>query len=222
MYHQNLCVRALLASTCAGVLLGGCALSQSPYENVVRDNKITVAETVERMELYVQPTTLNLSARDQDAVGNFVAQYSRTGQGPLYLNVPKNIAGGNGVREARTMLMSHLTHLGISANVVQMGQYVARDGVSAPVVVSYRRLATAPINCQQGNNLVYTSHNKPFANYGCAHTANLAALVTDPRQFLSPYDLAPADANRRALMVGKFTNGEATGTERPAGQEAEN
>ena len=212
-------MKTLLLCGLAGVSLAGCSMYQPSYEPTNLRNKITVAETIERMELYVQPTGLNLSARDQDAVSNFLYQYGRDGQGPLYVNIPSNAASGIGVNQATSVVSTRLQSMGIAGGNIQTGQYNAREGVDAPVIVSYRRLTTAPIDCQMGASLTHTSTNQPYPNFGCAQTANLAAMIDDPRQLLSPYDMARANTARRVTVIGKYTAGETTASQKPQGQE---
>ena len=211
-YKNTLCV------VLGTVVLSGCTMYQPSRVPTTLRNKITVAETVERMELYVQPGGLNLSARDQDAVGNFIYQYSRSGQGPLYLNLPSNAANGLGVKQAQNAIGAQLASYSIPNSAMQTGQYEAAQGVPAPIVVSFRRLTTAPINCQQGASLTHTSNNQPYGGYGCAQTANLAAMITDPRQFLAPYELDDSSIVRRTTVMKKYGAGEATASATPTGQ----
>ncbi len=212
---------ALLAGGVMSLVLAGCSVStyRSSFESTVLRNKITVAETVERLEMYVGNEGLHLSARDQDAVSGFIADYGRSGQGPLYVNIPSNTAQGTGVRQAREVVVSRLQSLGISSSALQAGQYAAKPGAPAPVILSYRRLSTQPIECQAGSSLTHTSNNQPYGGFGCSQTANLAAMIDDPRQLLAPHELANAPANRRVTVVGNYTAGEATATPRPEGQE---
>ncbi len=195
-----------------------CGTYQPSYAPTSLRNKITVAETVERLELYVQSSGLNLSARDQDAVSDFIHQYSRSGQGPLYLNIPSNAANGLGVRQAQTAIGQRLAGLGIPAQAIQSGEYQAALGVPAPIVVSFRRLATAPIDCQQGAGLTTTFTNQPYGGFGCSQSANLAAMIDDPRQLLAPYELDNSSMVRRATIMDKYGKGEATSAERPGEQ----
>ena len=203
----------------AAILLGGCTMHQPSYQPTVLRNKITVAETVERMELYTGQAGLHLSARDEDAVGDFLAQYAASGEGPLYINVPSNSQTSQGVAQATSIVQSYLGRLGISGAPVQSGQYPAVPGAPAPVIVSYRRLTTAPINCSQGASLTHASNNQPYGNFGCAQTANLAALIDNPRQLLAPYAFDNASAVRRMTVMDNYILGEPTATPRPDGQE---
>ena len=212
-------IKAIMCAGFAGVMLSGCAFSQPSYGPTMTRNKITVAETVERLELYAGPSGLYLSARDQDAVADFLGQYASTGEGPLYINVPANGTDNQGVAQAQSIIRSHLGQLGMSGAAVQTGQYPARPGTPAPVIVSYRRLTTAPIDCHQGAPLTMTYNNQPYGNFGCAQTANLAALIDNPRQLLAPYGLENAPALRRMTVMDKYIGGEGTATTRPVGQE---
>ena len=203
----------------AALLLGGCTMHQASFQPTVLRNKITVAETVERLELYAGQAGMHLSARDQDAVGDFLAQYAASGEGPLYVNVPATGQTSQGVAQATSVIKSYLGRLGLSGAAVQSGQYPAMPGAPAPVIVSYRRLTTAPINCQQGASLTHTANNQPFGNFGCAQTANLAALIDNPRQLLAPYAFDNASAVRRMTVIDKYIAGEPTATPIPDRQE---
>lgn len=211
--------KLMLACGLAALILGGCTTYYPSEAPTSLRNKITVAETVERLELYAQPSGLNLSARDQDAVTDFVHLYGQYGQGPMYINIPGNASNGLGAQQAKSAITSRMQSAGISGSAVQMGQYAANAGVPAPVVVSFRRLTTAPINCEQGAFLTSTSTNQPYDNFGCAQTANLAAMIDNPRQLLAPYALSPSTMIRRSSVIEAYGNGEPTGTPRPDGQE---
>ncbi len=217
--HGRVSLRKGLVFAALGALsLGGCTMYQPSYAPTPMRNKITVAETVERLELYVQPSGLNLSARDQDALGNFIYQYSRSGQGPLYLNLPENAVSGLGVKQAQTAIGSQLASLGIPNSAVQTGQYATAPNAPAPVVVSFRRLTTAPIACRQGGVLTHTSTNQPYGGFGCSQTANLAAMINDPRQLLAPYEVGNSSMTRRMTVMDKYGAGEETASQLPAKQ----
>lgn len=219
IYKYSPNVKMLLAGSLSAFILVGCTTYHPSEVPTPLRNKITVAETVERLELFAQPSGLNLSARDEDAVTNFVNLYARNGQGPMYINVPGNATNAAGVQQAKISITSRMKRMGIPGSAVQIGQYAAEEGVPAPVVVSFRRLTTAPIDCHQGAALTHTSTNQPYRNFGCAQTANLAAMVDNPRQFLAPYELSPSTMVRRSTVMDAYGNGESTSTPRPDGQE---
>ena len=211
-------IKGLLFCGLAGMMISGCTTYQPSSAPSVNRNKITVAETVERLELYTQSSGLNLSARDEDAVSEFVGLYGQSGQGPLYVNIPGGAAGGIGAQQAKSAIVTRLQSMGIPHSALQMGQYNSKPGAPAPVVVSFRRLTTAPIDCHQGSALTWTSTNQPYENFGCAQTANLAAMIDDPRHLLAPANQTQAPALRRVIVLGKYNEGQGTSTPRPADQ----
>lgn len=199
--------------------VSGCTTYQPSYEPTVLRNKITVTESVERLELYAGSAGLHLSSRDENAVAAFLSQYASTGQGPLYVSVPSSGAASQGAQQAQSIVQSYLGRMGLDGSNMQTGQYQVNAGVVAPVVVSYRRLTTAPIDCSQGASLTHTSNNQPYGNFGCAQTANLAALIDNPMQLLAPYGLDNAYATRRMTVIDKYNAGEATASDTSESQE---
>ena len=59
-------------------------------------------------------------------------------------------------------------------------------------------------------NLASTSANQRSPNFGCATQHNLAAMVADPRDLVSPKPLDPNDAQRRLTVLEKYRKGETT------------
>jgi len=203
----------------ATLAVSGCTTYQPSYEPTVLRNKITVTESVERLELYAGQDGLRLSARDESAVAAFLSQYASSGQGPLYVNIPSSGANSPGAQQAHSILQSHLGRMGLGGANMQTGQYKVAEGALAPIVVSYRRLTTAPINCSQGASLTHTSNNQAYGNFGCAQTANLAALIDNPMQLLAPYGFDNAYATRRMTIIDKYNAGEVTSADKPDTQD---
>jgi len=195
------------------LIVSGCTTYQPSLEPTGLRNKITVTESVERLELYAGQAGLHLTSRDQSAVASFISQYASSGQGPLYVNVPSSGATSQGVEQAYSIVQGYLGRMGLDGANMQTGQYKVAAGAVAPVVVSYRRLTTAPIDCSQGASLTHTSNNQPYGNFGCAQTANLAALIDNPMQLLAPYGFDNAYATRRMTVIDKYNAGEVTASD---------
>lgn len=211
-------LKGLAIALLVGTTIPACSTYQPTFDDVRANNKITVAETIERLELYAPPSGLKLSARDSDAVSNFLYQYANSGQGPLYVNIPASAAQGLGVRQTTSLLNERMRAMGVTSGL-QTGQYPSKPGVPAPVVVSYRRLATVPMDCQLGSNLIRTSNNQPQGNFGCAQAANLAAMIDDPRQLLAPYDVTDLPAVKRTTTIDNYIKGEPTASQMPDRQQ---
>jgi pilus biogenesis lipoprotein CpaD len=59
-------------------------------------------------------------------------------------------------------------------------------------------------------DLTATGDNEPFANFGCAHQQNIAAMVSDPEDLAEPRDEDPSDPMRRTKMIDKYRLGDTT------------
>jgi pilus assembly protein CpaD len=62
--------------------------------------------------------------------------------------------------------------------------------------------------------LAYDPLNLPYPNFGCAQQHNLAAQIVNPADLLGPRTAAPADAERRTVVMEKYRQGQSTGAER--------
>ena len=198
--------------------IGACSVPQESYAPMNGRFPIEIAESVERLELYARPDGLVLSARDQDAVAQFIGNYAAHGDGPLHINVPSRSDMTGGTQQTKSLIENNLAMFGLSAAQVQSGSYPSGTGPS-PVIVSYRRLKALPRDCRHLGDLTLTHNNQPYDTYGCAYHSNLAAMISDPRQLLEPRPLAPAETARRITVFDKYLNGESPASTQPARQE---
>lgn len=207
----------LLASAALGVI-SACSTPAPSYAPTTMRNPIKVAESVERLELYARPNGLELSARDKFAVGQFLEAYRLNGDGPLYVNMPSGASNGIGTQQAATMVRTMMAQAGINPAALQGGEYQTMPNSPSPVVVSYRTLRTVPQDCRFLDDLRQTFNNQPHQAFGCSNSANLAAMVADPRQFLEPYGTTTPNSQRRTVVYDKYIKGESTAAERPPEQ----
>jgi len=205
--------------TCIASTLAACATPTASTGPSVFNNKIQVAESIERLELYTRPNGLELSARDQVAVSQFLQNYGHSGSGPLYVNIPNSSKAGLGTQQAQAVIRQSLVGVGLGNARVETGQYQAAYGSPAPVVVSYRTLKTVPRDCRHQGDTTDTFANQPYDNFGCFHSANLAAMIGDPRQLISPYDMTIPDSQRRQTIYDKYIKGENPASAHPDRQE---
>jgi len=210
----NIVGGALIATAMAA-----CSTPSASTGPTIFNNKIQVAESIERLELYTRPNGLELSARDKLAVGQFLQAYKHSGNGPIYLNVPSSASSGLGTQQAQALIRQNLSALGLGRAAMQTGQYQAPYGSPAPVVVSYRTLKTVARDCRQLGDAMDTYANQPNDNFGCFHSANLAAMIGDPRQLLEPYDMTIPDSQRRQTVYDKYIEGENTASAQPDRQQ---
>ena len=207
-------VLLLSAATLTACLQGG----HLP-EPTHRLNPVKVAESVERLELYARPNGLELSQRDEYAVAAFLQAYASEGSGPLYINRPVAAMETAGVGQTNALLDRLMSHSGINPATAQSGTYYTRPGDPTPVVISYRTLKAIPQNCAYQGDLSSTHRNAVRPEFGCFASANLAAMISDPRQLLEPYPTQAPNAQRRQVVYDRYIQGTSTASERPEGQQ---
>lgn len=213
---QTLILSAFLMAT--PVLLAGCLQGGHLPEPTHRMNPVKVAESVERLELYARPDGLELSQRDEYAVAAFLDAYRAQGSGPIYINRPASAANSQGVRDTNALVDRLMSRAGISLATAQAGTYHTRPGDPAPVILSYRTLRAVPQDCANLLSLHDTHMNSVTPEFGCFASANLAAMISDPRQLIEPYTTQSPNAQRRQVVYDRYIEGVSTASERPEGQ----
>ena len=193
-----------------GLGLTACTTPSKTFPPTHLRNPINVAESIERLELYTRPNGLELSARDKLAVAQFLDGYAKSGDGALYINRPANAVSSLGTQQAEAVILGLMAQGGLNPNAIQTGQYPSRFGAPAPVVVSYRTLRAIPQDCRALGDLTDTFGNQPYGNFGCFQSANIAAMITDPRQLLEPYPLGQPNAQRRQVIYDQYIQGSPT------------
>ena len=210
--------RSFVAASAGAVFMSACATPAPTYAPTTMRNQIKIAESIERLELYARPDGLELSARDQFAVGQFLEGYRAGGDGPLYVNMPAGAMSDIDTQQARTLVRTMLAQAGVNPAALQTGEYQSMPHAPTPVIVSYRVLRAIPADCRYMDDLRMTYNNQPSQSFGCSQNANLAAMVADPRQFLEPYATTTPNSQRRTVVYDKYIKGESTAAERPPEQ----
>jgi len=212
-------IQSAIIISLMGLSVTACSSSTPIRTPTIFQNNVQVAESIERLELYTRPNGLELSARDQLAVSQFLQNYGHRGDGPIYINIPSQAASGLGAQQAQNIIRQNLAGLGLAGTGVQTGQYHSAYGAPAPVVVSYRTLKAIPQDCRELGDMTYTHTNQPYRAFGCSQYANLAVMVEDPRQLIEPYEIGPPDSQRRQTIYDKYIQGENPASEQPERQE---
>lgn len=194
----------------AALGVSACAAPSQTLKPTSLRNAVQVAESIERLELYTRPNGMELSARDTLAVEQFLDGYSRSGDGPLYISRPSSALSGLGTKQAEATIRGLMAKRGLNPMAVQTGQHNSKPGDPAPVLVSYRALRAIPQDCRSMGNLTNTYSNQPHSGFGCFQSANLAAMVTDPRQLLEPYTNGQPNAQRRQVIYDRYIEGTVT------------
>ena len=203
-----------LLLVCLGAALAGCDTLHDmtkPSAEFPRTPTTRYAATVTHMpdEILLAPHATGLSAAQAAAVAELADRWRDSGAGPVTIQTP---AGGAAeAYRSSTAVQSALMHLGVAEDQILLVSYqptASPNGIS-PVVVGFTRYEAHGPQCgRDWKDYTKTFLNQTNINYGCAVTANIAAMVANPADLAGPRPTSPSDANRRETILDKYRKGE--------------
>lgn len=212
-------VRARLGLTLLAVaaLLGAC--STTPISANEAASPLTPTEQYSVQvrqspdQLALAPHVEGLSSNQREAVTAFVARWRESGRADIAIRTPAD-ADPPALGRILADLTGMLQAAGVPAQQVRVGPYDA-GAPGGPVLASFLRYEALGPNCEEGwDNLTSTRNNQPASHFGCAVTANFAAMIADPRDLTRPALTQAADAGRRQTVIDKYREGAVTSSAR--------
>jgi len=209
----------MMKSTAIVLVLAGVCLSACASGGKARMEAVTPTEQF-AIEVQSEPVTLQLaphqggaSRRQADALAAFAEKWTDEGGGEVVIQTPVRdgdpAADYRTASDARDILLSR----GIPAGKLRMASYTAPEGSFPAILVTYPRYkAQGPACGRAWDNLTANHDNRPYNNFGCSVTANVAAQIDNPADLLSPRDLDPPDAVRRQNELDIYRVGAVTST----------
>ena len=175
-----------------------------------------------------QPATLNirvamgahgLSDGQAAQVSDFLARYRSkdSGNSKLVIAVPSGSPNESAAMRAVGNMREMIRDFGFSESTVAMQPYSGGRDPSAPIRLAYLRyVAEAPECGHWPTKVAHNPRNLPYPNFGCAQQRNLAAQIVNPADLLGPRTMAPADAERRTVVIDRYRQGKTTASEKGA------
>lgn len=210
--------RTLLLTVAAGLLLGACATTtrvNADGERVelprLATEQYALRTEDEPLELLLAPHDYGLSARQQEALGDYAAQWRAGGVGDVVIEAA-SLGGDNAYLTSHAAAQALETY-GVPANSIRIIGYDAQ--AEAPIRLSFLQPEAAIDRCgRTWENLARLGSDKTPVNFGCAMTANRAAMIANPADIIRPRGMTPADAGRRQVVLDKYRAGQVTSSER--------
>jgi pilus assembly protein CpaD len=99
---------------------------------------------------------------------------------------------------------------GVPGSSIMLASYQASpEEVNAPVRVSFSAMRAQTDKCGRWpDDVLQTSENKHYANFGCSYQNNVAAQIANPNDLLGPRKQTPIDAANRETVIGDYQAGE--------------
>jgi pilus assembly protein CpaD len=210
----------LLRMTAALAVLSLAALSLEACAHA--PNQKTSLEPGERFPVSVEPQMMtlrlpytgrgNLDQTESAQIARFAADYLDHGSGAIAVSAPGRL--GNAPSEYADRLVA----LGVPEDRILVGNQDESEGADNVKLTYIRYVAQTPACGDWSRSLTETEENRPSPNFGCATEHNIAAMVADPRDLVSPRPSTPADAARRVDVLDKYRRGVPTVSEKTQAQ----
>ncbi|HEY2658561.1 MAG TPA: CpaD family pilus assembly protein [Caulobacteraceae bacterium] len=150
-----------------------------------------------------------LSARQVAALETLVGRWREDGGHPITIKAP----AGDSHDAFRTVaaIQDRLQALGVAPSLIHQAAYAPAQQAGAPVVVGFLRYEAEGPKCgRDWQDFTHTAQNTVNSNFGCAVTANFAAMIANPADLAEPRATDDADASRRENVLGKYRQGQIT------------
>jgi pilus assembly protein CpaD len=213
------------AVSLAAVALAGCRTVEETGAHVAG---WTLVDANQRHPILVsqQPATLSirvtggaqgLSSAQVAQVSDFLARYRAmdSGNSKLVIAVPSGSPNEGAAMRAVAHMRQLIQEYGFSESTVAMQAYSGGRDATAPIRLAYLRYVAQGPECGHWpTNLANDPRALPYPNFGCAQQHNLAAQIANPADLLGPRTMAPADADRRSVIMDRYRQGKTTGAEK--------
>lgn len=214
--------RLAFLAGCAGLIaVAGCATPGPTTVGQVANpatplDQFTIGrhEAPDQVALAVHAEGVTGSQRE--ALAAFADRWRASGAGFITIQTPSDSADPTAARAYAEAAVSTLGVLGVPYDRVRMIGYAGGPGARPVVMASFMSSAVDIPDCSRvpWDNLTATRDNRPYARFGCAVTANLAAQIADPADLAGGRPVASADVARRMVVLDRYRDGKVTSSDK--------
>lgn len=196
----------------AFALMTGCAnRSDSITVGAIPDDyrtnhPIVIAEKDQVLDLPVGASDRGMTQMQRVALLGFLADYDRSAAPVLTILVPAGTPNAVAASEAGRDFARLARAKGVPGGRVLISSYQpASLDVSAPIRVAYTAMKAQTGPCGRWpEDLLESSENKHYANFGCSYQNNLAAQIANPADLLGPRQQTTIDAENRGKVIDDY------------------
>jgi pilus assembly protein CpaD len=168
------------------------------------------------------PVTLDLHTTgdgldftSQQRLKDYATVYKERGHGPITMVISKSQGTDSHSVNMVAAVKRELVAEGLRTNLNV--SYAAMKGGNsfAPIHFEFEALTAQPLSqCGQWPSDLASAgsleglENRPYWNFGCSAQSNLATLVADPRDLISPRGEAPNDVSTRTRTITSIRAGQ--------------
>jgi pilus assembly protein CpaD len=201
-----LVVAAGLGSGCASYDRDHFIVGSVPDDYRTR-HPIVVRQSENTEDIVVSPNSRGLSYRDRAVAQTFASRFNQSGSARMAILVPAGSPNQAAARRVAQQIVAVMAERGISRKRISIQSYNASQHGDAATVRLVYTGTTAEVEspCGQWNeDILDTSENRNYQNFGCATQKNLAAMVANPEDLLGPRGESEIDATRRTNVINDW------------------
>lgn len=198
---------AALLAGCADLRRDSVTVGAIP-DDYRTNHPIVIAEKNEKIDLPVGAGDRGMTRSQRDTLLGFLDGYDKSAAPTLTIAIPSGSANEIAATAAGRDFARLAIASGISRSriVVTTYQSVSPEA-SAPIRVAYVSVKAQTDKCGRWpEDLLETSENKHYADFGCSYQNNLAAQMANPADLIGPRKQTPIDAERRGVVIDGYRN----------------
>ncbi|MER8441973.1 CpaD family pilus assembly protein [Mesorhizobium sp. M1066] len=189
-------------------LLAGCAQRDSITVGAIPDDyrtnhPIVIAEKNQKIDLPVGAGDRGMTGSQRDTLLGFLDGYDKSAAPTLTIAIPVGSANEIAAAAAGRDFARLAVASGIKRNRIVMTSYQSASAeASAPIRVAYISVKAQTDKCGRWpEDLMESSENKHYADFGCSYQNNLAAQMANPTDLLGPRKPANIDPANRSQAI---------------------
>jgi len=219
------------------LLLAGCQSPTSSTATIAANDHrlrhpIIVGEGTKTLDLPIGSGTRKLSPQLSAVITGFAQDARARGGGAVEIVAPSGSRNEAAVHAVLPEIRKAVTRGGVASGRIVTRSYRVNDAtVAAPIRLAYTGIQAKAGPCGRwpdGINFAASGtrhdpelNNSQYHEFGCSTQSNLAAMVDNPTDLLTPRAAASGDRIRRATVFEKYRAGEQTAGEYKEGDGAQ-
>lgn len=194
-------------------LLAGCAMQKRDSitvgavpDDYRTNHPIVIAEQQQTLDLPVAASDRGATRNQKESLEGFLSSYDRGAAPVLTIMSPSGSPNAVAAADAAHDFARLARTSGVPEGRIMFASYQAGpEEIAAPVRVSFLAMRSQTGKCGRWpKDILETSENKHYANFGCSSQNNLAAQVANPGDLLGPRKQTPIDADNRDAVIGDY------------------
>ena len=170
------------------------------------NHPIVIAEKNQKIDLPVGAGDRGMTVSQRDTLLGFLDGYDRSAAPALTIAAPVGSANQAAAQAASRDFARLAIAAGVKRDRIVMTAYQsAVPEASAPVRVAFVAVKAQTDKCGRWpEDLLQTSENKHYADFGCSYQNNLAAQMANPNDLLGPRKQSDIDAENRGAVIDVY------------------